>query len=782
LKLYKTESKTWLKIIDAIRRWRGIPLECNLAPYQFILTCIHGIGLADKSDKQLQEISKNLRQKTRATSTNEELQATAYALVAEACRRILRLSPFDNQILAGIAMHQGKLVELPTGEGKTLVAVFTAYLNALSGQGVHVFTANDYLARRDAAWMGPVYSFLGLSVGVIQESMSIAERQQAYDSDITYVTAREAGFDYLRDHLALESKWTVHRPFHLAIIDEADFILIDEARIPMVIAGEADLPACDHYALARQVETLEPGLDFAVTENRRNVYLSERGIQRLETLLECGNLFIESNRLLLTGINLALHARVLLHRDIDYIVRNGRIELVDEFTGRLAERRRWPDGIQPAVEAKENLVIQPQGHVLGSIALQHFVKLYPRLCGMTATAQAAADEFFERYGLKTVVIPPHRPCIRIDHPDMVFANKQAKYQALMEEICRVHAGGRPILVGTATIRESELIAGKLAEQGIACQVLNAKNDEKEAGVIALAGALSAVTISTNMAGRGTDIRLGGADDRDHAAVAVRGGLYVIGCNRHESRRIDFQLRGRSGRQGDPGSSRFFVSLEDDLLVRYQTTDPMTGQTKAAKNEQPYAATRINREIAHLQRVVEGKNAAIRSTLHHYTALVEAQRQQISQWREDVLDGDAGIVRRLTLEAIDHFWAEHLAVISDIRENIHLFRLAGKLPLEQFHNQIHREFSTIKEKIDTAVTTTVQRLEKSPAGNAAANRWKKPAATWVYLENDNPFSEFFSCLISSRNIGILASAGIQSLIYLPLLLFRRRMKQMPKRPK
>ncbi|MCG2812474.1 MAG: accessory Sec system translocase SecA2 [Candidatus Aminicenantes bacterium] len=787
MKSHKTDSKIWLKIEDAIRRWREVPLECDLAPYQPMLSCIRSISLSEKADKQLQEISGNLRKKAQASGINEELQATAYALVAEACLRVLRLSPFDNQILAGIAMHQGKLVELPTGEGKTLVAVFTAYLNSLNGQGVHVFTANDYLARRDAAWMGSVYAFLGLTVGIIQEGMNVVERQQAYGADITYVTAREAGFDFLRDHLAHERKGTVHRPFHLAIIDEADFILIDEARIPMVIAGPAQLPACDHHALARQVEALESGLDFAISENRRNVYLSERGIQRLETLLDCGNLFSESNRLLLTGINLALHARVLLHRDIDYIVRTGKIELVDEFTGRLAERRRWPDGIQPAVEAKENLVIQPQGRVLGSIALQHFVKLYPRLCGMTATAQAAADEFFKLYGLKTVVIPPHRPCVRIDHPDVVFADKQAKYLALTEEICRVHAGGQPILVGTATIRESEVIAGKLAEQGIACQVLNAKNDEKEAGIIAQAGALSAVTISTNMAGRGTDIRLGGAEGCDHAAVAARGGLYVIGCNRHESRRIDFQLRGRAGRQGDPGSSRFFVSLEDDLLVRYQATDQMTAQIKSQGNGRPYSATRMNREIAHLQRVVEGNNAAIRSTLRHYTALVEAQRQWISQWREDVLEGEADMIRHFTLEAIDHFWAEHLAVISDIRENIHLFRLAGKLPLEEFHNQIHREFSTQEKKIKAAIDMEVRKMKKSAAKQAAANRRKKPAATWVYLENDNPFSEFFSCLISSRNIGFQAAASspVQLLFFLPLLLLLmllKRIKQMLKRPK
>jgi preprotein translocase subunit SecA len=744
------------------------------------LAGIQNINLAKKTDRQLQEMTGNLRQEVRKNGVDEKLQVAAYALVAEVCRRVLRMSPFDNQILAAIAMHQGKLAELPTGEGKTLVAVFPAYLNALTGQGVHVFTANDYLARRDAAWMGPVYTFLGLTVGIIQEGMGISKRRQAYNADITYVTAREAGFDYLRDHLAQDRDGIVHRPFHLAIIDEADFILIDEARIPMVIAAAAALPACDHYALARQVAVLEPDLDFAVTENRRSVYLSERGIQRLETMLNCENLFSESNRLLLTGINLALHARVLLQRDIDYIIRNNRIELVDEFTGRLAERRRWPDGIQQAVEARENLAIQPQGSVRGSIALQHFVKLYPRLCGMTATAKPAAEEFYELYGLKTVVIPSHRPCIRSDHPDVVFADKQAKYQVLTEEICQVHASGRPILVGTATIRESELLAGKLAERGIVCQVLNAKNDEKEAAIIARAGTLGAVTISTNMAGRGTDICLGGADGRDHDAVAVLGGLYVIGCNRHESRRIDFQLRGRAGRQGDPGSSRFFVSLEDDLFIRYQVTKPLPARTKSAKNKQSSNATRMNREIAHLQRVVEGKNSAIRSTLLLYTGLVEAQRLQISQWREDVLAGEAGMIRHFTLQAIDHFWAEHLAVISDIRESIHLFSLTGQLPLEQFHKQIHVEFSLLGEKIEAAIDTNVQQMEKAGAGQDAANGKKKPTATWVYLENDNPFSEFFTSLISSRNTGMQVSAGAQYLLFLPLLLLWQWLKRSRKK--
>jgi preprotein translocase subunit SecA len=488
--------------------------------------------------------------------------------VREAAQRTLGLRPRDVQVVAALALSRGKVVEMLTGEGKTLAAVIPAFLNALAGKGVHVLTFNDYLARRDAEWMGPIYRLLGLSVGYIQGGMARAERQRAYLADVTYVTAKEAGFDHLRDLLANEPQDLVHRPFHFALVDEADSLLVDEARVPLVIAGSALRGSSSAERLAALVTSLEPSRHFDTDEYGRNVELTEAGLLRVEEELGCGNLLAEENYALLTELNCALHARVLLRRDVDYIVRSGRIELVDEFTGRVVADRHWPDGLQAALEAKEGLPRRPDGRILGSITLQHFLGTYPRLCGMTGTAQDAARELEEFYGLRVVVVPPHRPVARVDHPDVVFTHKEAKEKALVEEIGRTHAAERPVLVGTLTIEESERLASRLQSAGVPCDVLNARNDAREAEIVAPAGALGAVTISTNMAGRGTDIRLGGPDGADRERVDELGGLYVIGTSRHESHRVDLQLRGRAGRQGDAGESRFFVSLEDDLLVRY----------------------------------------------------------------------------------------------------------------------------------------------------------------------------------------------------------------------
>ena len=482
------------------------------------------------------------------------------------------MRPFDVQVLAAIAMHQGKLAEMQTGEGKTLAAVLPAYLNALTGQGVHVLTFNDYLARRDAQWMGPLYRFLGLTVGAVQQGMSPADRRRAYACDVTYVTAKEAGFDYLRDHLCMAPEDLVHRPFHYAIVDEADSILIDEARVPLVIAGSVEARRVDPYQAAELVRSLDARRDFETDEFARNVHFTDSGLDRLESQLRCGDLHAAENLDLLTELSMALHAQVLLRREVDYIVRDGQIELVDEFTGRVAENRRWPDGLQAAVEAKEGVPLRPQGTIRGSITLQHFLRLYPKVCGMTATAQAAAAEFEEFYELAVVVIPPNRPCVRVDAEDTVFTHKEAKYAVLVAEIAAARGRGQPVLVGTASVGESEHLAARLAKAGIECRVLNARNDEQEAAIVAQAAMAGAVTISTNMAGRGTDIKLGGDPPDEREPVVARGGLYVIGTNRHESRRIDDQLRGRAGRQGDPGQSRFFISLEDDLMERYGIGD------------------------------------------------------------------------------------------------------------------------------------------------------------------------------------------------------------------
>jgi preprotein translocase subunit SecA len=474
------------KIRQAFHLLRGRHIEFDLKPYQKMLARINKLeaGFQSVSDRVLKQTSQNLITRARSGEGVDDLLIEAFALVREAARRVLGLRPFDVQIIAGIVMHEGKLAEMQTGEGKTLVAVLPAYLNALSGCGVHVLTFSDYLARRDAEWMGPVYEFLGLTVGFVQEGMSIRQRQKAYASDVTYATAKEAGFDFLRDHLVFEKVDLVHRPFHFVIVDEADANLIDEARVPLVIAGSTTTPPIDYNLMTEIVRRLDSDLDFETDEYSRNIILTESGLDRIESELGCGNLHAPENLTLLTGINLALHAEVLLKRDVDYIVRDGKVELVDEFTGRVAEKRRWPHGLQAAIEAKEGLQIQPEGTILGSITLIHLLQLYPKVCAMTATARHAAEELKEFYGLDIVVIPPNRTCIRIDHPDVVFTHTEAKNKAIAEEIARVHSSGRPILVGTRSVGESERLAATLQPAGIECQVLNAKNDELEAKIVA----------------------------------------------------------------------------------------------------------------------------------------------------------------------------------------------------------------------------------------------------------------------------------------------------------
>ena len=504
-------------------------------------------------DDALQRQAATIRQRVQDGTPLDDVVIDAFAIVKEAAGRTVGMQPYDVQLLAALALHDRKLVEMQTGEGKTLAAVLPACLRAFLGRGVHVLTFNDYLAARDAEWMGPIYRFLGLTVGHVAQGMPSTERRNAYACDVTYATAKEAGFDFLRDQSCIEPRQLVQRGFHYAIVDEADSILIDEARVPLVIAGPADEDQVDLYRLAEIVRALRPDVDYAIDETWRNVSFNSPGLDRLQWELQCGELHSEENVDLLTRLHLALQAEVFLKRDVDYLVRDGEIALIDELTGRVAENRRWPYGLQAAIEAKERLAIQPQGKILNSITLQHFLEQYECISGMTGTAQEAAEELYEFYRLKVVVVPPHRPCVRQDHPDRVFPTKESKYAALVREIAASHQTGRPVLVGTASVEESEHLASLLAESGIACQVLNARNDHQEAAVVAEAGAPGAVTISTNMAGRGTDIRLGGSDQRDREKVVALGGLLVLGTNRHESRRIDNQLRGRAGRQGDPGN-------------------------------------------------------------------------------------------------------------------------------------------------------------------------------------------------------------------------------------
>jgi preprotein translocase subunit SecA len=760
-------SGRWTRRLE---KWRGIEwVEENLAPYEEALREINrrGEDFGRKTDDQLREVAAVLRNSALPGAPSDELLVDVFALAREAADRALGLRPFDVQVMAGVALSRGKLVEMQTGEGKTLAAVLPACLSALTGRGVHVLTFNDYLARRDAAWMGPVYRFLGLSVGVIQEGMNARARRAAYASDVTYATAKEAGFDFLRDGLCRTPDDLVHRDFDFAIVDEADSILIDEARTPLVIAGEREGSQTSPYRIAEVVASLAEGEDWETDENRRNVSLNERGVDRMEVALGCGDLYAAGNYLLLIEVNQALHARALLRRDVDYIVRDGRIELVDEFTGRVMDDRRWPDGLQAAIEAKEGLSIRPGGRILGSITLQHFLKHYPRISGMTATARTAAEELENFYGLNVVPIPPNRPCVREDMPDVIFTHKDAKRSALIAEIRRANAAGRPVLVGTSSVEESESMASRLSEAGIVCRVLNAKNDEAEAEIVAEAGAIGAVTISTNMAGRGTDIRLGGAREKERERVVALGGLYVIGTNRHESRRIDDQLRGRAGRQGDPGTSRFFVSLEDDLMARFGVDHLIPPKIRPAPQDEPIEHPVVRHEVERLQRIVEGQNYEIRKTLWRYSSLVEGQRRAMQDWRMAALTGEAELglcaerlperyaelrkrfgeeipreaERAITLGHIDAAWAEHLALIAEIREGIHLVGLGRQDPLYEFTKQVAGAFMKLHQTIEERIVGTFASAKITENGiDLDRAGLRAPSSTWTYLINDQMMSD------------------------------------------
>ncbi len=512
-------------------RWlRGEPASTrtDLTAFEPVLRAIatHGEALRDEADSALRDRAAQLRAQVRAGAALDALLPEAFALVSEVAARTIGLRPFDSQLIAGAVMFEGKLAQMKTGEGKTLAAALAASLVGWTGRGVHVLTFNDYLAHRDAQRMGPIYAFLGLSVGAVQQDMDADSRRRAYQADITYATAKEAGFDLLRMRLARDVADLVQRAPHYAIVDEADPILVDEARVPLVIAGQRLESGTEPHLIATAVAALLQDVDYDVDAIAADVSLTEAGCDRLEAELGRGELYSDGNGVLLAQIHQALHAKALLHRDVDYIVANEQIELVDAFTGRVVTDRRWPDGLKAAVEAKEGLPIQPGGRILGSLSLQHVVERYPLLSGMTATAVSAAEELAGFYGLNVVVIPENRPCVRDDLPDRVFSHREAKEAALIDELREVHATGRPVLVGTSSVDESERLASSLLEHGVPCQVLNARNNTEEAAIIAEAGALHAATISTNMAGRGTDIRQGGADERDRDRV-VEGHSYDV---------------------------------------------------------------------------------------------------------------------------------------------------------------------------------------------------------------------------------------------------------------
>jgi preprotein translocase subunit SecA len=623
-----------------------------------------------------------------------------FAKAAVASERILGLRPHDVQVQGALAMCDSQIAEMQTGEGKTLAAVMAVAWYAHSGDPVHVLTANDYLAQRDSTWMGDIYRFLGHSVASVTNAMTADDRRQAYACDIVYATANEVGFDFLRDQLARSPADLVLTDFGVALVDEADSILIDEARIPLVIAGGAVAAESLARRATEIAARLHAGREYRVDEHQRNVRLTDRGINAVESALACQSLFDEENVESLAAIEAALHARVLLRRDVDYIVRDGTIELVDEFKGRVAENRRWPAGLQTALEAKEDLDLRRQGRILGSITLQNLLNLYPKRCGMTGTAATESAEFRTFYGLEVAPIPTHRPVIRIDHDDIVFPDKRRKERAVVDAIVQMRALGRPVLVGTTSVRESERLSALAEQAGIPHRVLNARQDAEEASIVARAGERGAVTISTNMAGRGTDIVLGDG-------VAALGGLHVIGTNRHESRRIDHQLRGRAGRQGDPGSSQFIVSLQDDLLQRYGIAN----------------WTPDSNGIATVQRVVEGQHFEARQTLRRYDGLIEYHRKIVQDRRREMLlaNTDAAV-----LASIDLLWADYLEWIAELREGIHLRSWGGREPFQEYLADATRTFDELLARLERIASG-----EDPPDATAIG-------ATWTYMISDQPF--------------------------------------------
>ncbi len=591
------------------------------------------------SDAELQAKTAGFKARLASGHSLDDITVEAFAVVREAGRRVMGMRHYDVQMIGGMVLHSGKIAEMRTGEGKTLVASLPVYLNALSGKGVHVITVNDYLAERDSLGrghfkgMGEIYRFLGMTVGCIVHGQTPDQRREAYACDVTYGTNNEFGFDYLRDNMALYPEHRVQRPLNYALVDEVDSILVDEARTPLIISGPAE-ESTDKYG---RVDLLIPQLkrekDYTIDEKAKSAALTDDGVTAVEKFLGLENLYDDRNTVWVHHVQQALRAHVIYKRDTDYVVRDGKVTIVDEFTGRLMQGRRWGEGLHQAVEAKENVAVERENQTLATVTLQNYFRMYAKLAGMTGTASTEAMEFHEIYKLDVVTIPTHRPMVRIDNADLIYKNYKGKLKAVAEEIATAHKRGQPVLVGTVSIEKNELLSEHLKRLGIPHEVLNAKNHEREAEIIAQAGQKGAVTIATNMAGRGTDIVLG-------PGVVDLGGLHVIGTERNESRRVDNQLRGRSGRQGDPGSSRFYVSLEDDLMRifgsdKLQGLMGRLGMTEDEAIEHPL----ISRSIERAQKSVESHHFDIRKRLLEYDDVMNRQREVVYSRRQALLEGE-----------------------------------------------------------------------------------------------------------------------------------------------
>jgi len=742
-------------------------------------------------DAALQGRTAEFRARLEKGEALDALLPEAFATMREAARRVLGMRHYDVQLIGGMVLHMGKIAEMRTGEGKTLVATLAVYLNALPGKGVHVVTVNDYLARRDAAWMGRVYRWLGLSVGVVYPGMPHGDKKAAYAADITYGTNNEFGFDYLRDNMSLSAEDRFQRGQNYAIVDEVDSILIDEARTPLIISGPSD----DSPDLYLKVDRLVPKLirqadenaegDYWADEKGKQVYLSETGMEHAEQLLrEAGilgaedTLYAAQNLALVHHLNAALRAHALYHRDVEYLIRDGEVLIVDEFTGRTLPGRRWSDGLHQAVEAKEGVKVQRENQTLASITFQNYFRMYAKLSGMTGTADTEAYEFQQIYGLEVVVIPTHRPMVRKDEPDLVFMKRSAKFKAIVEDIKERHAAGQPVLVGTTSIETSELLSAELARAKIRHEVLNAKQHEREAQIVAQAGRSGSVTIATNMAGRGTDIVLGGSLEADlealgpeatpdqiaraksdwqarHDAVLAAGGLHIIGTERHESRRIDNQLRGRSGRQGDAGSSRFYLSLEDTLM-RIFASDWVQKAMKflGMKEDDRIEDKMVSRQIEKAQRKVEAHNFDIRKQLLEYDDVANDQRKVIYSQRDELLESEsvqevvaeirrdvvAGIIARFVPpDSIDELWnlpgleKEALAEFGVQVDLQKLVREREEIDSAGIAEHVHEAFDRLFREKEALIGSEMMRtLERHVMLTVLDQAWKEHLARMDFL--------------------------------------------------
>jgi preprotein translocase subunit SecA len=752
------------------------------------------------SDKDIQNKRDDFRARLISGETLEDILPEAFAVVREASKRVLGMRHFDVQLIGGIVLHQGKVSEMKTGEGKTLVATLAVYLNAISGKGVHVVTVNDYLAKRDKEWMEPLYNFLGLSVGVVINGLDFERRREAYRKDITYGTNNEFGFDYLRDNMSSSRDFQVQRELNFAIVDEVDSILIDEARTPLIISGSSKSTLDVYNTFSVIARTLVKDQDYEVHEKDHNVLMKEEGISKVERLLKIDNLYSPENVSLTHYLNQALKAKELYKKDVDYIIRDGKIIIVDEFTGRLMDGRRYSEGLHQSIESKENVDVASENFTLASITLQNYFRIYDKLSGMTGTAKTEEAELVQIYNLEVISIPTNRPVSRIDNSDLVFITKEAKMDSILSKILAVHEKGQPILVGTASISSSEIISKMLNKNRIPHNVLNAKNHEREAEIIAQAGRIKAITIATNMAGRGTDIVLGGNpeylaknlsnDENDpkyikalekfkeqsreeRSKVLELGGLFVLGTERHESRRVDNQLRGRSGRQGDVGESQFYLSLDDDLMRLFGSDRTASLMMKMGYDPKtPIQHKLINRSIANAQKRVEARNFSSRKQLLEYDDVMNRQRKIIYSQRNEIIDSESlenkvqsvmntvlesakinfikdnnkssfieyfkdkfdyditenediyseynnkmkdvknrlEIEKRVMLKVIDERWRDHLSDLDSLREGIYLQSYSQKDPIVEYKIASSNMYTNMAKTIREEIAIFLFRLK------------------------------------------------------------------------